>query len=110
MNIIKTARQLLTIYEDLRRRRGGGWDFDKGELYDFDQTWPSTALGFGGCGGSAMTTERTYVFVPEGTRSAYVYFGDRFAYFIKSVNDTFLTDLSSENMDTVQMSGKYVFK
>ena len=34
-------------------------------IYDFDQTWASTALGFGGVGGSALTTARIYVLVPN---------------------------------------------
>lgn len=107
MNVIKMARQLLAIADDLRKRKPVGvYDFDKGELYDFDQTWGSTALGFGGFGGSAMTTERTYVFIPEGREKAFVYFGDQFAYMCDT-SVTFWRDLKAKMMVDVARSGKY---
>ena len=49
------------------------------EVFMFLQTWGSTALGYGGIGGSAMTTSYTVVVSLHG--AACVYFGgDRLAY------------------------------
>lgn len=108
MNIVKKARQLLAIANDLRKKRpAGAYDFDSGELYDFDQTWASTALGFGGIGGSAMTTERTYVFIPKYDKEhAYVYFGECFAYKCP-VCDSLCEDIKNKRMASVMESGRY---
>ena len=108
MNIMKMARQLMSISNDLRFRRPNAGDnnYNEGELYDFDQTWGSTALGFGGVGGSAMTTERTYVFIPEGREKAFVYFGDQFAYMCDT-SVTFWRDLKAKMMVGVARCGKY---
>jgi hypothetical protein len=49
------------------------------EVFMFPQTWGSTVLGYGGIGGSAITTSYTVVISLHGT--ACVYFGgDRLAY------------------------------
>ena len=50
MNLLDMAAELIRIHQDITRRRRKIEDFD---VYDFDQTWASTALGFGGIGGSA---------------------------------------------------------
>ena len=83
---VHVAKQLLNIQDDIQYR----FDFKKDnrrvtiddfELYMFEQTWGSTALGFGGIGGQMMTTEFTYVFAPTHcNQNAFVYFGDQFAY------------------------------
>lgn len=108
MNVVKMARQLLAIADDLRKRRPAGvYDFDSGELYNFDQMWASTALGFGGIGGSAMTTERTYVFIPKYDKEhAYVYFGECFAYKCP-VCDSLWKDIENKRMASVIESGRY---
>ena len=106
MGLIKTSIELLKISEDMRRRFYNDSDYDKGELYDFDQTWGSTALGFPGVGGSAMTTARTYVFIPYKMNVAYVYFGSRFAYEC-DINDEFKKDLQNQKMADVMHSDKY---
>lgn len=69
------------------------------EVYSFPQTWGSTALGFGGIGGSAMTTALTVVVMCG--REACVYFGGSFAYRIKDANDRFFEDMRSHNMSEV---------
>lgn len=84
------ARQLLAIDEDFTGRvrylhlRGKTPQItvDWYELYTFDQTWGNTSGGFQSSGACAMTTERTYVLVPNGNfdDECYVYFGSRFAY------------------------------
>lgn len=57
----------------------------------FPQVWPSTALGFDGVGGQAMTTAHTAV-IRHGDVCA-VYFGERFAYLASMRNEAFREDL-----------------
>lgn len=61
------------------------------EVYSFPQTWGSTALGFGGIGGQAMTTALTVVVI-SGVQAC-VYFGGTFAYRIDEINEAFSSDL-----------------
>lgn len=66
----------------------------------FSQTWGSTALGFGGIGGQAMTDAYTVVvYGPMG--DVCVYFGGRFAYHIERPNDVFREDVRDNRMFTV---------
>lgn len=102
MRITKFARELLEVIEDIYRRT----QCIDGDFYDFDQMWASTALGFDGFGGSAMTIARTYVFIPRGYKKAYVYFGSEFAYEC-DVNEQFEEDLRNHNIAAVRNSGKY---
>lgn len=107
MRILKMERDLISIVEYLQSK---GVPTD-GNLYDFDQLWGSTALGFGGCGGSAMTWERTYVFIPRGIEQAYVFFGGTFAYATKygsKLNDRFWEDVKNCQMASVAESGRYL--
>lgn len=48
----------------------------------FPQTWGSTALGFGGIGGAAMTPAYT-VLVQGPSQEVAVYWGGRFAYLVR---------------------------
>ena len=102
MKLNKMASQLLIINEDLtsRTKESDG----EYEVYDFDQLWGSTALGFPGIGGSAMVTERTYVIL--NGKIAYVYFGSQFAYFVP-VNIALLDDIKNQRMASVMGSGRY---
>lgn len=61
MDLLSTAKDLISIYQNIQHRIFPGIALT---LHDFDQTWASTALGFGGVGGSAMTTARTYQMSP----------------------------------------------
>jgi hypothetical protein len=45
----------------------------------FPETWPSTALGFGGVGGQAITTAQTYVVWPGNMPYCALYWGGQFA-------------------------------
>ena len=74
-------------------------------VYSFPQTWGSTALGFGGIGGAAMTEAQTTVVMYH--HAAAVYFGRRLAYVIPDVELCFMTDLHSCDMADVRGSGKY---
>lgn len=69
------------VLDDVDERIGTGFAGRRYEWHAFPQMWGSTALGFGGIGGAAMTTAQTYVvFTYE---SVFVYFGSRFAYELK---------------------------
>jgi hypothetical protein len=103
-DVLKMAKQLISITEQMRNRFC--IYYTNGEMYDFDQTWASTAMGFGGCGGSAMTTERTYVFIPKESEVAYVFFGDGFAYMAHR-NEKFWEDVRNHNMASVSGSVRY---
>lgn len=109
--LTKTAKELLMINEDLPFR----FDYSKTprptvddfEMYTFTQTWGSTTLGFGGVGGQAFTTARTYVFVPQSCdEDCYVYFGGRFAYSVP-YSEVLMQDIKNECVASVAEAGKY---
>lgn len=110
--LTQAARELLSIEEDLPFRLDYKKDqrptVDDFEMYVFEQIWGSTALGFSGVGGQAITSARTYVFVPIGcNQNCFVYFAGRFAYTAK-YSDVFMEDVSKCNMASVSRSGKYI--
>ena len=77
-------------------------DFNTEVVAMFPQTWGSTALGFGGIGGQAVTS--AYVVVVQGPcRDCAVYFGSRFAYRIDNPNRKFWEDVAARCM--VDVSG-----
>lgn len=70
---------------------------DHCEVIMFPQTWGSTALGFGGIGGAAMTTAYTVVVIgPMG--DACVYFAGRMAYHVQRPNQKFHEDMARHSM------------
>ena len=108
--LVRMASELLAIEADLPYRlnydkeRPGIDDF---ELYTFSQTWGSTALGFSGIGGQAITQARTYVFVPVACeQKCVVYFAGRFAY-TADYTERFREDLRNHSMAAVAFAGKY---
>jgi hypothetical protein len=78
---------------------------DDVEAFHFTQTWGSTALGFGGIGGSSMTSAYTTVVLMDG--AAAVYFSGRHAYSINEVSREFMMDLSNCNMNARNKAGEY---
>lgn len=109
--LTEMAREILNIEADLPYRLNYGGDLnptlDDFELYTFEQTWASTALGFDGIGGQAMTSARTYVFIPMSVnQKCFVYFAGRFAYAV-NYSEKFMEDVSKCNMAAVYESGKY---
>lgn len=62
----------------------------------FPQTWGSTALGFGGIGGRAITTAYTVV-ISHG-RTHVVYFNGRFAYKVERPNELFYAHVKNQDM------------
>ena len=78
------------------------------DVYSFPQTWGSTALGYDGFGGSAMTTAQTIVLYNSKANIVRVYFGsDRLAYQIDNPAEEFFKDLDLKNIKSVQGSEKY---
>ncbi len=66
------------VLADVRQRLAPDVHVDDLAVYAWPQTWSSTALGFGGMGGQALTVAPTTVVVHENT--AFVYFAGRPAY------------------------------
>jgi len=63
----------------------------------FPQMWGSTALGFGGMGGAAMTTAYTIVMGTDYSRLYSVYFNGRYAYCAELTN-AFVADLRDHHL------------
>jgi len=86
---------------------------DELEVVMFPQTWGSTATGYGGLGGAAMTPAYTII-VSFHLHTYCVYFGcGRLAYKLEYINmskegrENFFMDMSNRNMASVAKSGKY---
>lgn len=73
----------------------------------FTQTWGSTALGFGGIGGAAITVDYTVVLQSAAVNCYLVYFGGRFAYMVSRPNEHFFRDLRDGRMASVADSHNY---
>jgi len=79
------------------------------ELHTFEQTWGNTSGGFEGVGGSAMTNQRTYVFVPTTAtekEECLIFFGGRFAYHAP-YNEVLRKDIVEHNMAGVSRKSRY---
>jgi len=72
----------------------------------FPQVWSSTAMGFGGIGGQAITTAYTTVVESDIDASCCVYFGGQFAYRIEFPNEQFFEDLMKQQMTKVSGAKK----
>lgn len=110
--LTKTAREILLIEEDLphrfnykTKRRPTVDDF---QMYVFEQSWGSTALGFGGIGGQAITSARTYVFIPiDCDQKCFVYFAGKFAYSVDYC-EAFMKDVLDGRVESILGSAKYI--
>lgn len=102
------ARELLCIDEDICFRfKNGNTRISDFEMFDFTQVWGSTSLGFGGIGGQAMTSARTYVFVPVSCEEeCFVYFAGRFAYSVP-YSEVFIEDVKNGRVAAKYEAGKY---
>lgn len=107
-SLTHTAMELLCIDEDIRFRfKNRNTRISDFEMISFNQTWGSTALGFGGIGGQAMTSARTYVFVPVTCEEdCLVYFAGKFAYSVP-YSQEFVEDVKGENVAGKYESSKY---
>ena len=103
--LMDVVKDWANIIEDIACRVDGVLILDC-DVIDFDQTWGSTALGFGGCGGQMMTTARTYIIMFK--TCAYVYLGGRFAYKVPiPFNKEFRDDLAKHSLAPIVASAKY---
>ena len=73
----------------------------------WDQAWGSTALGFGGIGGQAITVAYTIVLESQYGGGHCVYFGGRFAYHIKRPTDAFREDMACGRLKEVSERSIY---
>lgn len=80
------------------------------EMTMFLQTWGSTALGFGGIGGQAMTSAYTTVVRETYSDWCGVFFGDILAYTVENPNQTFYEDVCKFQMKPVNEKYAYVRK
>jgi hypothetical protein len=64
----------------------------------FTQTWGSTALGFGGIGGQAITSAYVCVIESNLLGQFAVYFGGRLAYVIERPDTKFFEDIANQKM------------
>ena len=71
----------------------------------FCQTWGSTALGFGGMGGQAMTTAATTVVQLDFTHYA-IFFGSSLAYVVENPTKEFHEDLQNRRMADCHTAAK----
>lgn len=109
--LTKMAREILEMEEDLPirfdYRKERNVSIDDFEMITFTQIWGSTALGFGGIGGQAMTEANTYVFIPVSChQKCFVYFAGRFAY-TADFCEAFKEDVRKNRMEPVSNAGKY---
>lgn len=72
----------------------------------FPQMWGSTALGFGGIGGQAMTSAYTTVII-DAIGNGAVFFNGTHAYTIKDYNEKFDQDCHGQNMAPISRSASY---
>lgn len=112
--LTEMASELLAIESDFPLRvnrdklHGKPITVDDFQLITFEQTWGSTALGFNGVGGQAMTSANTYVFIPEvDDEKCHVYFAGRFAYSVE-YSDVFMEDVRKHRLEPVWKKGKYL--
>lgn len=73
----------------------------------FPQVWGSTALGFNGIGGQALTKAYTTVLKELNSNMFFVFFEERFAYTVKDPNELFQKDFENHNMKPVYLAFKY---
>lgn len=71
-------------------------DKDTLEAEQWEQTWPTTACGFGGIAGQAFTQATTTVVTTEEVESVVVFHNDRVAYLIEHPTARFQSDLNGK--------------
>ena len=108
MRLTQIAQDVLNIRDDIQCQTQGKVMDNVFEIQMFEQIWGSTALGFGGMGGQAMTSAMTYVVFQDSDGPAYVYFGGRLAYKVDSFNERFEEDIRRHKMASVAERGRYL--
>lgn len=74
----------------------------------FPQTWGSTALGFGGIGGQAITPAYTIIVHSHYTGKFCIYFGGRFAYRVNRPTQQFFEDVANRRM--IEVNGAHIYE
>lgn len=99
LNLIDIAIEILWIKNDIEYKlENKGTKISNYTMETFTQIWGNTSGGFESIGGCAMTTQRTYVFIPEShDGDCMVYFGGRFAYSVP-YSETFIKDVKERNI------------
>lgn len=106
--LLLIEQNFLTYMDYKKEEKNFRIRIDDFEMIIFEQTWGSTALGFGGCGGQALTTANTYVFIPLTChQDCFVYFGARLAYHVP-YSKVFMEDVKKFNMASRSAAGKYL--
>ena len=75
------------------------------DIFVFTQTWGSTALGFSGIGGAAMTTAWTHVVLTSDGKY-HIFFDGKYAYSVENPTEEFKHDLGNRFMKSVEESSK----
>ena len=75
----------------------------------FPQTWGSTALGFGGIGGQAITSAYVCIIESNLLGQFAVYFGGQLAYVIERPNEKFMEDIARQQMTDAKL-GKTTYE
>ena len=70
----------------------------------FLQTWSSTALGFGGVGGQAISEAYTTVFGDTLKNVYVIFFGNELAYIVENPTEKFFADLKFRMLASVDKS------
>jgi len=96
-------RHITTIRDKMKLK----YDWPEVELHLFPQSWGSTALGFGGIGGQAMTIAYTTVVCDNQEGYYSVFFGEKLAYSLTNPNQKFFEDMYKEQMEPVYTIGIY---
>ena len=112
LNLIKIAREILAIHEAFPYHLKEMYNhyISDFEMETFTQVWGNTSGGFGGVGGCAMTTQRTYVFIPQQVdEDCQVYFDGAFAYAVP-YSKTFMEDVKNHSVEGRGHQGKYINK
>lgn len=73
----------------------------------FPQTWSTTALGFGGLGGNAITTAYTTILQSNWGEGCCVYFSGRFAYRVARPNHLFYEHVANHCLAMVKDAAQY---
>lgn len=100
MNIITMCRELLAIEQEFPNHcvNFGKYYPQDFQMETFVQMWGNTSGGFEGIGGDMMTSQRTYVFIPEVDEPCQVYFGGMYAYSVPVTDEKFLQDVRNRRV------------
>lgn len=101
---------LVLHFEELAMSFYGRVYANEVDVYSFSQVWPTTSCGWsehGSVSGQAFTKDMTTVLVIPRIQLAGVCFGNRAAYLVHGLSETFWQDLKSHNMAGVSKKARY---